>query len=100
MPKKDPDLETLRKRLAKGSLYRFENERNLNIWHCNGSAQKFARKLCSGDTVMFLALDRSKNESCGFRVSLIRGEDVGYVLMKRYEVVSCLKYLDPEAFSG
>jgi hypothetical protein len=100
MPKKDPDLETLRKRLAKGSLYSFENERNLNIWHCNESAQKFARKLCSGDTVMFLALDRSKNESCGFRVSLIRGEDVGYVLMKRYEVVSCLKYLDPEAFSG
>jgi len=100
MPKKDPDLESLRKRLDKGSLYRFENERDLNLWHCSGPAQKFARKLRSGDTVMFLGLDRSKSDNCGFRVSMIRGEDVGYVLMKRYEVISCLKYLDPEALAG
>lgn len=99
MPKKDPDLETLRKRFCPGSLYRFENDRSLNIWH-QTKPMKFSVRLKNGQTLMFLRLDRSKNETSGFRVFLIRGEDIGYVLMKRYEVISCLKLLDSEINLG
>lgn len=93
MPTSDSDLEYLRRRYNPGSLYRFENEKDLNIWYSN-QPKKFARKLKTGQTFMFLRLDRSPLASSGFRLHLLRGEEVGYVLLKRYEVVTCLKFLD------
>ncbi len=101
MPKKDPDLEALKRRFAQGSLYRFENERPLNIWYPRNSRnEKYPRKLKSGQIILFINLERSVNENCGFRFYLVRGEDIGYVLLKRYEVISCIKSLDVESNSG
>lgn len=96
MPKHDPDLEVLRKRLAPGTLYKFENETPLNIWH-QREPKKFPKKLRSGQIVLYIKLERSPSENRGFRFYLVRGEDIGYVLLKRYEVISCIKPLDLES---
>jgi hypothetical protein len=97
MPKKDPDLEFLRKRLVPGTLYRFENESSLNIWFLR-EPKKFPKKLRSGHIVLYIKLERSPSENRGFRFYLVRGEDIGYVLLKRYEVISCIKSVDQELF--
>ena len=64
MPKHDPDLEVLRKRLAPGTLYKFENETPLNIWH-QREPKKFPKKLRSGQIVLYIKLERSPSENRG-----------------------------------
>lgn len=96
MPKRDPELEKLRRRFEKGALYRFEYERSINLWSVNGGARKFAQRLQNNQVVLFLDAQRSSSKDCGFRVFLIRGEDIGFINLKSYEVDSCFKLLDPE----
>lgn len=97
MPKRDPELEKLRRRFEKGALYRFEYERSINLWSVNGGARKFAQRLQNNQVVLFLDVQRSPSKDCGFRVFLIRGEDIGFVFLKDYEVSSCFKPLAPES---
>lgn len=97
MPKKDPDLEMLRRNLIQGCLYRFENETSLNVWHIR-EAKKFPTKLKNGEIVLYIKLERSPSENRGFGFYFVRGEDIGYVLLKRYEVISCIKSVDQELF--
>jgi hypothetical protein len=93
---KREDLESLRNRFAKGALYEFhKNSPSLNIWDRHGT-RKFAKKLKGGDVFVFLHLERAKSIENTFRLHLIRGEDIGYVILKRYELMSCVIYLDPE----
>lgn len=94
MPKQDPDLESLRTKFKVGNLYLFDNERALSFWSHKGG--QFSKKLKSGQIIMFLSLERSHSVPSSIRVSLMRGEEIGYVIMKRYEVISCLQLLDIE----
>lgn len=87
----DKDLLELKRRFEVGGLYRFENERPLWLWSLEGT-QKLNR-LKSKEIVIFCNLERSKMPVAGFRVTLIKGEEVGFVLMKRCEVVTCFKFL-------
>lgn len=93
------DLNSLKKRLNRGDLYRFDNDRSLNVWHLTKAA-KFQQKLKPGDILLFISIEHSKNNNAGFRVHLIHGENIGYVLMKHYEVISCLKPLDTKRESS
>jgi hypothetical protein len=93
MPKPDSELNKLRSKLKQGCLYRYENEIELSIWNSSKSV-KFAKKLKPGQIVLFVKIQRATAVSSQYRVYLIRGEDIGYVLMKNYEAATCFKSLD------
>lgn len=99
MPKRDDELEILRDRILSGRLYFWDGTKDINLWHTNKS-EKFQKKVKVNQPFLFVKLERAHSENCGFRLYMIRGEDIGYVLLKRYEVISCIKLLDSGSVLG
>lgn len=99
MAKKDPELKDLEARFQKGSLYCFDGESSTyTLWYENG---KNARDyLVTGRVIMFLRLERAKTDDTMFGVWMIAGENIVYVVLKRYQVISYFKPVDTELVSG
>ena len=99
MAKKDPELKDLEARFQKGGLYCFDGESSTyTLWYENG---KNARDyLGTGRIIMFLRLVRAKTDEKTFRVWMITGENIAYVILRRYQVISYFKPVDTELVSG
>jgi hypothetical protein len=95
MPSTELKIPTnIKNRLAVGSLYRFENDEiSVAFWQ-NNAEKKYPKRLKTGDIVLFLRIVRSTSFPDLFRVYMIRGEEIGFSLLKPYEVISCFKLLD------
>lgn len=94
MPDKvDNDLRLIRAMFDKGFIYRLDGiERPLWLWHRDENV-KFGRKVTTRDLFIYLKIERCKTIDGSFRLYMIRGEDIGYVLIKRYELISGMKWV-------
>lgn len=94
MPKKDPDLQSLRKRFQVGKLYKLIGmDKPCYFWSEQGD-KKLGPAIKSNDLIFFLKLERGLTIRGTFRIYAIFGENVGYFLLKRYEVFSALLLVD------
>ena len=99
MAKKDPELKDLEARFQKGGLYCFDGESNTFVlWYEGGKNTR--DHLGTGRIIMFLRLERAKTDDTMFRVWMIAGENIAYVILRRYQVISYFKPVDTELVSG
>ena len=99
MSKKDPELKELEARFQKGGLYCFDAETNtFALWHENGKNTRDHLK--TGRIIMFLRLERAIIDPILFRVWMIAGENIAYVILNQYQVISYFKPVDTELVLG
>ena len=89
----DKDLRLIRAAFDRGFIYRLEGiEKSLPFWHSTENV-KFSRKLSAGQLFIYLKIERCKTIDNSFRLYLIRGDEIGYVNIKRYDLISGMKWV-------
>ena len=92
------ELKSLRAKFNFGSLYRFscDEPKGRVVWSSDGK-RKYPTRLLNSSYVIVLNIEESKTVDRCFRVHLFAGDMVGFVVLKYYEVTTCLEYVATES---